>query len=108
MSKIKIENNLSYKRKDNKIVKASQRPLAIDYDRYVTIKNHFKKMKYDPKKLYYKSKFNVIDVGFNSLFLKALKDLDFLLENIDKKSLSIKKYIHLNEKKLVKLFDSKK
>ncbi len=108
MSKIKIENNLSYKRKDNKIVNASQRPLAIDYDRYVTIKNHFKKMKYDPKKLYYKSKFNVIDVGFNSLFLKALKDLDFLLENIDKKSLSIKKYIHLNEKKLVKLFDSKK
>ena len=31
-------------------------------------------MNYDPEKLYAKSKFNVVDVGFNSLFLKALKD----------------------------------
>jgi len=108
MSTIKTELNLNYKRKDNKIVNHSQRPLKIDYDRYVTIKNHLKKMNYDPKKLYFKSKFNVVDVGFNSLFLKALKDLDFLLRCIDKRNSSIKKYILLNESKLVKLFDSKK
>ena len=30
-------------------------------------------------------KINVVDVGFNSLFLKALKDLDFLLGCIGKK-----------------------
>ena len=40
---------LNYKRKDNKIVNASQRPLKIDYDRYVTIKNHLREMNYDPK-----------------------------------------------------------
>ncbi len=91
MSKIKIELNLKYKRKDNKIVKESQRPLKIDYDRYVTIKNHLKKMNYDPNKLYFKSKFNVVDVGFNSLFLKALKDMDFLLRCIDKRNSFIKK-----------------
>ena len=108
MSKIKIDSKLKYKRKDNKIVQESQRPLKIDYDRYVTIKNHLKQMNYDPKKLYFKSKFNVVDVGFNSLFLKALKDLDFLLEYIGKRSSSLKKYIHLNERKLVKLFNSKK
>ncbi len=108
MSKVKIEPKLSYKRKDNKIVNPNQRPLKIDYDRYVTIKNHLKKMKYDPKKLYHKSKFNVVDVGFNSLFLKALKDLDFLLDYIDKRSSFLKKYILLNEKKLIKLFNSKK
>ena len=50
MSKIKIESKLSYKRKDNKIVNANQRPLKIDYDRYVTIKNDLKKMSYDQKK----------------------------------------------------------
>ena len=33
MSKIKTELNLKYKRKDNKIVKESQRPLKIDYDK---------------------------------------------------------------------------
>ena len=108
MSNIEIENNLQYKRKDNKIVKPDQRPLKIDYDRYVTIKNHLKEMNYDPKKLYFKSKFNVVDVGFNSIFLKALKDLVFLLDQIDKRSSFLKKYILLNEKKLIKLFNSKK
>ena len=108
MSNIEIENNLQYKRKDNKIVKPDQRPLKIDYDRYVTIKNHLKEMNYDPKKLYFKSKFNVVDVGFNSIFLKALKDLVFLLDQINKRSSFLKKYIHLNEKKLIKLFNSKK
>ena len=68
MSKIKIDKNLKYKRKDNKIINPNQRPLKIDYDRYVTLKNQFKEMNYDPKKLYLKSKFNVVDVGFNSLF----------------------------------------
>ena len=60
------------------------------------------------KKLYFKSKFNVVDVGFNSLFLKALKDMDYLLRCIDKRNSSITKYILLNESKLVKLFNSKK
>ena len=108
MNKIKIDPKLSYKRKDNKIINASQRPLKIDYDRYVTIKNHLKKMNYDPEKLYAKSKFNVVDVGFNSLFLKALKDLDFLLDYINESNSFLKKYIILNEKKLIKLFNSKK
>ncbi len=75
---------------------------------YVTIKNHLKEMNYDPKKLYFKSKFNVVDVGFNSLFLKALKDIDFLLRCIDKRNFSLKKYILLNESKLIRLFNSKK
>ena len=108
MNKIKIDMKLNYKRKDNKIVNASQRPLKIDYDRYVTIKNHLREMNYDPKKLYYKSKFNVVDVGFNSIFLKALKDLDFLLDCIDESSSFIKRYIALNEKNLIKLFNTKK
>ena len=94
MNKIKIEKDLKYKRKDNKIVKANQRPLKIDYDRYVTIKNNLKKLNYDPKKLYLKSQFNVVDVGFNSLFLRASKDLVFLLEQINENCSSLKKYNH--------------
>ena len=108
MNKIKIEKDLKYKRKDNKIVKANQRPLKIDYDRYVTIKNSLKKLNYDPKKLYLKSQFNVVDVGFNSLFLRASKDLVFLLEQINENCSSLKKYIYKNEKKLIRLFNHKK
>ena len=72
------------------------------------LKNHLKKMNYDPKILYYKSKFNVVDIGFNSLFLKALKDLNFLLNYINKESSFLKNYIQLNEKNLIKLYNSKK
>ena len=80
MSKVKVEKNLKYKRGDIKVVNPEQRPLKTDYDRYVTIKNHLKANKYNPAKLYKISKFNVIDIGFNSIFLRALKDLIILLK----------------------------
>ena len=43
MNKIKVEKNLKYKRGDNKVVNPKYRPLDIDYDRYVTIKNNLRK-----------------------------------------------------------------
>ena len=80
MSKVKIPKNLKYKRGDNKVVNPEYRPLDIDYDRYVTIKNHLRKNNYNPNKLFKASLFNVVDVGFNSIFLKANKDLIILLK----------------------------
>ena len=41
-----------------------------------------KKQKYNPKNIYKTSMFNVVDMGFNSIFLKANKDLLELLKNI--------------------------
>ncbi len=108
MSKIKVSKNLIYKRKDNQIINPEQRPLKIDYDRYVSIKNQFKKMKYNPNLLFTKSNFNVVDVGFNSIFLKATKDLLFLLQQLNMKSTELQEYTKLNEKKLIKLFNVKK
>ena len=83
MHKVKIEKNIKYKRADNKVVNPDFRPLNIDYDRYVTIKNNLRKIKYNPKKVYKSSFFNVVDVGFNSIFLKANKDLVSLLDTFD-------------------------
>ena len=45
MNKVKIEKNIKYKRADNKVVNPDFRPLNIDYDRYVTIKNNLRKKK---------------------------------------------------------------
>ena len=36
------EKDLKYKRADNKVINPAHRPLNIDYDRYVTIKNHLR------------------------------------------------------------------
>ena len=108
MNKIKVEKNLNYKRGDNKVVNPKYRPLDIDYDRYVTIKNHLRKNKYNPKKLYNKSLFNVVDVGFNSIFLKANKDLIKLLKKFNLKYRDLQKYISHSEKQIAKLYNKKK
>ena len=108
MSKIQVEKNLKYKRGDIKVVNAEQRPLDEDYDRYVTIKNHFKRNNYNPKKIYKISQFNVVDIGFNSIFLRALKDLVILLKNFEQNFSNLTTYIKKSEKKLIKLYNSKK
>jgi len=108
MEKVTIEKNLKYKRADNKLVNPDHRPLNIDYDRYVSIKNNLRKKKYNPKKIFKSSLFNVVDVGFNSLFLKANKDLIQILNKFNLESSKISNYVKITEKKILKLYDKKK
>ena len=108
MNKVKIEKNIKYKRADNKVVNPDFRPLDIDYDRYVTIKNNLRKLKYNPKKVYKSSLFNVVDVGFNSIFLKANKDLVELLDTFGLNKKKIDNYIKMTEKNFLKLYDKKR
>ena len=108
MEKVIIEKDLKYKRADNKVINPAQRPLNIDYDRYVTIKNNLRKNKYNPKKVFKSSFFNVVDVGFNSIFLKANKDLVTLLNKFNFDNSKIKKYIKITEKNILKLYDKEK
>ena len=108
MSKVKIEKNIQYKRADNKVINPEHRPLNIDYDRYVTIKNDLRKKKYDPKKIFKTSLFNVVDIGFNSIFLKSNKDLIILLKKFNLDSSTIINYVKITEKNILKYFDKKK
>ena len=108
MNKVIVEKNLKYKRADNKLVNPAHRPLDIDYDRYVTIKNNLRKNKYNPKKVFKSSLFNVVDVGFNSIFLKANKDLIILLNKFNLNKSKINRYVKITEKNLLKLYDKKK
>jgi hypothetical protein len=108
MKEVKVEKNLKYKRGDNKVINPEYRPLDSDYDRYVTIKNHLRKNKYNPKKLYNKSMFNVVDVGFNSIFLRANKDLLELLKSFNLEHNKLKKFILKSENQIEKLYNVKK
>ena len=108
MKKVKIEKNIQYKRADNKVVNPEHRPLNIDYDRYVTIKNDLRKKKYDPKKIFKTALFNVVDIGFNSIFLKSNKDLIILLKKFNLDSSTIINYVKITEKNILKYFDKKK
>ena len=108
MEKVIIEKNLKYKRADNKIVRPDQRPLNIDYDRYVSIKNNLRKKKYNPKEIFKSSLFNVVDIGFNSLFLKANKDLIQILNKFNMDTSKLSNYVKVTEKNILKLYDKKK
>ena len=108
MAKVTIEKNLKYKRADNKLIKPDQRPLNIDYDRYVSIKNSLRKKKYNPKEIFKSSLFNVVDVGFNSLFLKANKDLIQISNKFNIETSKISNYVKVTEKNILKLYDKKK
>ncbi len=108
MNKVKIEKNIQYKRADNKVINPEHRPLNIDYDRYVTIKNDLRKKKYDPKKIFKTSMFNVVDIGFNSIFFKSNKDLIILLKKFNLDSSTIINYVKITEENILKYFDKKK
>ncbi len=75
LDKVKIDKNLKYERRDLNVSKSENRPLKKDYDAYITLLNQFKKDKYNPKKIVNESMFNIIDIGFNSILIRATKDL---------------------------------
>ena len=47
--------------------------------------------------------FNVVDVGFNSIFLKANKDLLYLLKKFNLEHKEIEKYVLKSENKIEKI-----
>ena len=105
MNNILVDKELNYQRRDLEVSNSDERPLKIDYDRYVTIKDQFRDVNYDPNKLYELSIFNVVDVGFNSLFLKANKDLVKLLKKFKLNYDELDLFISKSESEIIKLYD---
>ena len=105
MNNISVDKELNYQRRDLEVSNSDERPLKIDYDRYVTIRDQFRDVNYDPYKLYELSIFNVVDVGFNSLFLKANKDLIELLNKFKLNFEEIELFIAQSESEIIKLYN---
>ena len=105
MNNILVDKELNYQRRDLEVSNSDERPLKIDYDRYVTIRDQFRDVNYDPNKLYELSIFNVVDVGFNSLFLKANKDLVKLLKKFKLNYDELDLFISKSESEIIKLYN---
>ena len=105
MNNISVDKELNYQRRDLEVSNSDERPLKIDYDRYVTIRDQFRDVNYDPYKLYELSIFNVVDVGFNSLFLKANKDLVKLLKKFKLNYDELDFFISKSESEIIKLYN---
>ena len=104
LDKVKIEENLKYERRDLNVSKSSNRPIKKDYDGYITLLNQFKKENYNPIKIVNNSMFNVIDIGFNSILIRATKDLVEVSKKFNLDFTDLKKKISKSEESLIKFY----
>ena len=104
LDKVKIEENLKYERRDLNVSRSSNRPLKKDYDGYITLLNQFKKNKYNPSKIVNDSMFNVIDIGFNSILIRATKDLVEVSKKFNLNFSDLKNKISKSEESLIKFY----
>ncbi len=104
LDKVKIEENLKYERRDLNVSRSSNRPLKKDYDGYITLLNQFKRDKYNPSKIVNDSMFNVIDIGFNSILIRATKDLIGVAKKFNLDFTDLKNKISKSEESLIKFY----
>jgi len=104
LDKVKIEENLKYERRDLNVSRSSNRPIKKDYDGYITLLNQFKKDNYNPIKIVNNSMFNVIDIGFNSILIRATKDLVEVSKKFNLDFTDLKKKISKSEESLIKFY----
>ena len=104
LDKVKIDGNLKYERRDLNVSKSENRPLKKDYDAYITLLNKLKKHKYNPNKIISESMFNVIDIGFNSILIRATKDLVEVAKKFNLDFSDLKKKTMMSEESLIKLY----
>ena len=104
LDKVKIEENLKYERRDLNVSRSSNRPLKKDYDGYITLLNQFKKDKYNPSKIVNDSLFNVIDIGFNSILIRATKDLVEVAKKFNLDFTDLKNKISKSEESLIRFY----
>ena len=104
LDKVKIEDNLKYERRDLNVSRSSNRPIKKDYDGYITLLNQFKKENYNPIKIVNNSMFNVIDIGFNSILIRATKDLVEVSKKFNLDFTDLKNKISKSEESLIKFY----
>ena len=71
-----------YKRRDLEHVNAAQRPTKEEYDRYLTILHHGRKIQWDQHQMGQTSPFRMIDPGMTAMLLRSERDLIWLQSQV--------------------------
>ena len=84
LQNIKVSENLKkYSRKDLRQIADDERPTRQDYDKYITIVEFGEKCKWNKKEMFYNSPFNIIDIGIQFMYIRSLKDLLKLNDDLE-------------------------
>lgn len=81
--RVPTEGIAPYERRDLKHADASHRPTKAQYDRYLWLVEHFRRLKWDNTRLHEASPFRVVDPGLNAILFRSCADLADLAERLD-------------------------
>lgn len=80
LARVPTEGVAPYRRRDTSHVDAAQRPTQTEYDRYLWLVQHFRRLEWDNTKLHDASPFRVVDPGFNAILIRSDSDLAALAD----------------------------
>ena len=95
----------TFVRRDTAHVDASQRPKETEYQRYMTLVHHFRDQGYDPARVVEGSPFKMTSPGFNSIMLRADRDLQALAAPLGEPTEEMEAWIELGEHGLETLWN---
>ena len=88
LDRVPIEGLQPYQRRDLQHADADHRPTKDQYDRYISLVQHFRSLQWDNSKLHDASPFKVVDPGFNAILIRSCADLALLAEQLGDESLA--------------------
>ncbi|NND92731.1 MAG: hypothetical protein HKN42_17890 [Granulosicoccus sp.] len=71
-----------YQRRDLQHAHADHRPTMAQYDRYISLVQHFRSLKWDNALLHDMSPFKVVDPGFNAILIRSCTDIAKLADEL--------------------------
>lgn len=80
--RVPTEGITPYVRRDLQHADAAHRPTQAQYDRYLWLVEHFRRLGWDNAQLHDASPFRVVDPGFNAILLRACADLAALADEL--------------------------
>jgi len=78
--RVPTEGIAPYTRRDTQHADPAHRPTKAQYDRYLWLVEHFRKLGWDNTKLHEASPFQIVDPGFNAILIRGCADLAVVAE----------------------------
>ncbi|KKB11595.1 hypothetical protein VE25_11915 [Devosia geojensis] len=78
--RVPTEGIAPYTRRDTQHADPAHRPTKAQYDRYLWLVEHFRKLGWDNSKLHDASPFQIVDPGFNAILIRGCADLAMVAE----------------------------
>jgi hypothetical protein len=86
--RVPTEGVQPYTRRDTQHADPAHRPTKEQYDRYLWLVEHFRRLGWDNTRLHEASPFKVVDPGFNAILIRSCADLAALAESLGESAIA--------------------